>query len=326
MEISKEVKLKLYENMLRDRYFEDQASENFYTGSVQGFVHLGQGEEAVPAGVCAHLTDADYLATYHRGHGHMLLKGADPKKMMAELCGRVTGYCKGKGGSQHVAVRELNIIGSNGIVGAGQALTVGAGLKIQLTGTNDVAVCFTGDGASNEGTFHESLNFASAKKLPVVYILLNNLFAISTKQVEVTNTRDLADRAFGYHIPGIVVDGNDVLAVYEAAKTAIDRARRGEGPSLIECKTYKWHGHFEGDPAIYRTAEEVAAWKAKDPILRMKRHLLENQLATEEELDAIDKAAAQEMKEAIEFALASDFPAEEDALKDVYTDMIEEGR
>jgi len=195
-----------------------------------------------------------------------------------------------------------------------------------IKGTDDVSVVFFGDGASNEGAFHESLNFASAKKLPVVYVLLNNLYAISTKQQEVTNVVDLADRAQGYGIPGVVVDGNDVFAVYEAAKAAVERARRGEGPTLIECKTYRWYGHFVGDPCLYRTDEEVEEWKKKDPIAQARKKILEEGIATENELDEIDKAAAEEMIAAVKFAEESPFPENSVALEDVYTDIVEEGR
>lgn len=325
MALTKEEKLKLYEGMARVRCFETQAAENFSTGLVYGFVHVGVGEEAVGAGVCANLRDTDFISTYHRGHGHMLLKGLDSKKMFAELAGKATGYNKGKGGSQHISDITKGVIGSNGIVGAGQLLAVGPALKADIMGTDDVSVVFFGDGASNEGAFHESLNFTSAKKLPVVYILLNNLYAISTKQTYATNVVDLAQRAQAYNIPGVVVDGNDVFAVYDAAKEAVERARRGEGPTLIECKTYRWYGHYIGDSAPYRTKEELEEWKAKDPIVNARKVLLAEGV-TEAELDAIDKAAEEEIQEAVKFAAESPFPANESALEDVYTDIVEEGR
>ncbi len=326
MSLTKTESLKLYEGMARVRNFEQQAYDNFGSGLVYGFVHVGVGEEAIASGVCANLEEKDFVSTYHRGHGHMLLKGLDSKKMFAEICGKVTGYNRGKGGSQHISDITKGVIGSNGIVGAGQLLALGPAIKAMIKGTDDVSVVFFGDGASNEGAFHESLNFASAKKLPVVYVLLNNLYAISTKQQEVTNVVDLADRAQGYGIPGVVVDGNDVFAVYEAAKAAVERARRGEGPTLIECKTYRWYGHFVGDPCLYRTDEEVEEWKKKDPIAQARKKILEEGIATENELDEIDKAAAEEMIAAVKFAEESPFPENSVALEDVYTDIVEEGR
>ena len=326
MSLTKTESLKLYEGMARVRNFEQQAYDNFGSGLVYGFVHVGVGEEAIASGVCANLEEKDFVSTYHRGHGHMLLKGLDSKKMFAEICGKVTGYNRGKGGSQHISDITKGVIGSNGIVGAGQLLALGLAIKAMIKGTDDVSVVFFGDGASNEGAFHESLNFASAKKLPVVYVLLNNLYAISTKQQEVTNVVDLADRAQGYGIPGVVVDGNDVFAVYEAAKAAVERARRGEGPTLIECKTYRWYGHFVGDPCLYRTDEEVEEWKKKDPIAQARKKILEEGIATENELDEIDKAAAEEMIAAVKFAEESPFPENSVALEDVYTDIVEEGR
>lgn len=326
MSLTKAESLKLYEGMARVRNFEQQAYDNFGSGLVYGFVHVGVGEEAVASGVCANLEQKDYVSTYHRGHGHMLLKGLDSKKMFAEICGKVTGYNRGKGGSQHISDITKGVIGSNGIVGAGQLLAIGPAIKAMIKKTDDVSVVFFGDGASNEGAFHESLNFASAQKLPVVYVLLNNLYAISTKQQEATNVENLADRAHGYGIPGVVVDGNDVFAVYEAAKDAVERARKGEGPTLIECKTYRWYGHFVGDPCLYRNEEEVEEWKKKDPLLMARNKIIETGIATEDELNEIDKAAAEEMIEAVKFAEESPFPENSVALEDVYTDIIEEGR
>lgn len=326
MSLTKVECLNLYEGMARVRNFEQQAYDNFGSGLVYGFVHVGVGEEAVASGVCANLEEKDYVSTYHRGHGHMLLKGLDSKKMFAEICGKATGYNRGKGGSQHISDITKGVIGSNGIVGAGQLLALGPAIKAMIKGTDDVSVVFFGDGASNEGAFHESLNFASAKNLPVVYVLLNNLYAISTKQQEVTNVVDLADRAYGYGIPGVVIDGNDVFAVYRAAKDAIERARSGEGPTLIECKTYRWYGHFVGDPCLYRTEEEVEKWKKRDPLLLARHKIVEEGIATNEELDVIDKSAAEEMIEAVKFAEGSPFPENSAALEDVYTDIIEEGR
>lgn len=318
--------LDLYRNMQRVRKFEEQCCESFELGDVQGFLHVSIGEEAVPSGVCANLRKTDFITSTHRGHGHVLSKGADSKIMMAELCGRVDGYNRGKGGSMHIANTELGVLGANGIVGAGQTLAVGSGLSAKIRKTNAVTVCFFGDGATNEGTFHESLNAASIWKLPIVFVCTNNLYGVSTRQDRSMNISNISDRAISYGIPGITADGNDVIEVYNVAKTAIDRARNGEGPTLLEFKSYKWHGHFEGDPGNYRPQEEVEAWKAKDPIKKMKKYLIENSIASEKELEEIEEAAIQEMKDAIEFAIDSDFPDEESVLRDTYTDIVEEGR
>jgi pyruvate dehydrogenase E1 component alpha subunit len=326
MELSKNQMLDLYKNMQRIRKFEEQACESFETGDVQGFLHVSIGEEAVPTGVCANLKKTDYITSTHRGHGHVLSKGADPKIMMAELCGRVDGYNHGKGGSMHIANIDLGILGANGIVGAGQTLSVGAALASKIRKTDEVTVCFFGDGASNEGTFHEALNAASLWGLPIVFVCTNNLYGISTRQDRSMNIKDISDRAVAYGIPGVTADGNDVIEVYKVAQEAINRARNGGGPTLLEFKSYKWRGHFEGDPGTYRPQEEVDEWKAKDPIKRMKMYLLENRIASDEELQKIEKAFELEMQEAIDFAMDSDFPEEESVLRDIYTDIIEEGR
>lgn len=326
MQLSKAEQLEMYRKMLMIRKFEDQAAESFETGDVQGFVHLSIGEEAVPTGVCANLKVTDYITSTHRGHGHVLAKGADPKIMLAELCGRVDGYNHGKGGSMHIASIDIGVLGANGIVGAGQTLAVGAGLATKLKKRDDVVVCFFGDGASNEGSFHESLNAAAIWKLPVVFVCTNNLYAISTRASYSVSVENISDRAAAYGIPGRTADGNNVLEVYEAAKEAIDRARRGEGPSLLEFKSYKWHGHFEGDAAAYRPEEELNEWKAKDPIARHRSHLLSSGLAREEELAAVEKEVTGTIQEALQFALNSEFADEASVVRDVYTDIVEEGR
>jgi pyruvate dehydrogenase E1 component alpha subunit len=310
--------LQMYEQMMTIRQFEERAGREFAAGKVPGFVHLYAGEEAVAVGVCAHLTDDDYITSHHRGHGHCIAKGVDLRAMVAELLGREPGACRGKGGSMHIADVNKGMLGANGIVGGGFPLATGAGLTAKYNGRGQVAVCFFGDGAANQGTFHESLNLAGIWKLPVVYVAENNGYAESTPVTYHMSCRDIADRAAGYNMPGVTVDGLDLFAVYEAAGEAIARARRGEGPSLIECKTYRYHGHFEGDTITYRTKEEEESYRARDPIQRLRRYLLERAIATSEELDAIDRRVQERIDDAWSFAEAAPFPAPEETLTDVY--------
>ena len=280
--MEKEGLLGLYRTMLRIRRFEEQAIDSFEIGDIPGFVHLSIGQEAVPTGACANLKKEDLITSTHRGHGHMIAKGGDTKHMMAELFAKKDGYCRGKGGSMHISSIELGMLGANGMVGAGLPIATGAALAQYIKGTKNVAVCFFGDGASNEGLFHESLNAASLWSLPVVFVCENNLYGISTHTIRSMKEQDIYKRAVGYGIPGRAVDGNDVLAVYKAVGEAVERARNGQGPSLIECKTYKWRGHFEGDPADYRPEEEVEEWMSRDPIPRFANYLTDNQIATPE--------------------------------------------
>lgn len=326
MEISRDVLLDMYTRMVKIRKFEEKVAELFAQGKVLGFVHLYIGEEATAVGVCENLEDKDYITSTHRGHGHLIAKGGDLKYMMAELYGKETGYCKGKGGSMHIADATKGILGANGIVGGGFPIAAGAALSAKMRGTDQVAVCFFGYGASNQSTFHEALNIASIWKLPVVFVCENNLYGISMRQDKHQAIKDVADRAIGYGIPGVTVDGNDVLAVYEVAKEAINRARSGAGPTLVECKTYRYRGHFEGDPTIYRSKEEVEEWLAKDPILRLSKHILDNDVATEKELKDIEARIVEEVEEAVRFAEESPYPKEEAAVEDVYTDIVEEVR
>lgn len=326
MDLSNEKLIQMYRTMKRIREFETKAAELFAEGRIPGFVHLYIGEEAVATGVCANLKDSDYITSTHRGHGHIIAKGGDLKYMFAELFGRETGYCKGKGGSMHIADADRGILGANGIVGAGHNIAVGAGLSAKYRDTDQVCVCFFGDGSTNQGTFHEALNMASIWKLPVIFVCENNLYGISMHQSRHQAIQDVADRAVAYNMPGVVVDGNDVLAVYEAAKEAVDRARNGQGPTLIECKTYRHRGHFEGDPTVYRDEEEVKEWLQKDPIPRLVEFMLDNNVVTEEEIKKIDEEIAAEIKEAIKFAEESPFPPVEAAVEDIYTDIVEEVR
>jgi pyruvate dehydrogenase E1 component alpha subunit len=310
--------LRMYEQMKTIRVFEERAGKEFAAGKIPGFVHLYAGEEAVAVGVCSHLTDDDYITSHHRGHGHCIAKGVDLQAMVAELLGREAGACRGKGGSMHIADVHKGMLGANGIVGGGFPLATGAGLTAKVNGRGQVAVCFFGDGAANQGTFHEGLNLAGIWKLPVIFVAENNGYAESTPVTYHMSCRDIADRAAGYNMPGVTVDGLDVFAVYEAAGEAIARARRGEGPSLIECKTYRYYGHFEGDATTYRTKEEVESYRSRDPILSLRRALIERGIATEEELDAIDKQVQERIDNAWKFAEAAPLPAPEEALTDVY--------
>ncbi len=327
MKIQKAKLLWLYETMVRIRLFEERIQDLYARGAVPGLAHLYLGEEAVAAGACAHLGPEDYITSTHRGHGHVIAKGADLKYMMAELYGKVSGYCKGKGGSMHIADMEIGILGANGIAGGGLPIAVGAGMSAAWRGTDQVTVCFFGDDSSNNGTFHESLNFASLHRLPVVFVCENNLYGISVSQTKHQPIKDISIRAAAYAMPGVTVDGNDVLAVYEAVGEAVERARAGEGPTLVEAKTYRWRGHHEGDPnqgARYRTKEEIQSWKRKDPIPRFAEHLVSAKAATSSKLKTVEKSIEKEIDEAVEFANASDFPT----LDELYTDVfyLAEGR
>jgi pyruvate dehydrogenase E1 component alpha subunit len=317
-ELDRDKLLEMYERMVQIRTFEDLAGKNFAAGVVPGFVHLYAGEEAVAVGVCAHLTDNDYITSTHRGHGHCIAKGVDIDGMVAELMGKSTGVCKGKGGSMHIADVDKGMLGANGIVGGGFPLACGAALTAKTLNTGGVAVCFFGDGASNQGTFHEGLNLAAIWKLPVVFVCENNGYAEATPVAYHCSASDIANRAGAYEIPGVVVDGLDPFAVYEAAGEAIARARRGEGPSLIEAKTYRYYGHFQGDTITYRTEEEVLLYRNRDPITALKTYILNHGHATEPELDALDERVTEQLDRAWRAAENAPWPAPEDTLTDVY--------
>jgi acetoin:2,6-dichlorophenolindophenol oxidoreductase subunit alpha len=318
MDIPRDRLILMYERMLKIRYFEDRVKDLFAAGEMPGFVHLYLGQEAVAVGACAALRDDDYITSTHRGHGHIIAKGGDLKRMMAELYGKATGYNKGKGGSMHIADPSLGILGANGIVGAGLPIATGAALSARLRKSGQVALCFFGDGASNQGTFHESINIAAAFDLPAVYVCENNLYAVGTRQSNVRKVEDIADRGTGYAIPGLAVDGNDVIAVYEACQAAVDRARAGRGPTIVECKTYRWRTHFEGEPDTYRPPEEVQAWMAREPIAPYRQVLLEEGVLTEAEADQIVARVQTELEEAVEFARQSPLPQPESALEDLW--------
>jgi len=311
----------MYERMLVIRQFEEQAIALFERGHIRGNVHPCIGQEAVSVGVCAHLRRDDYMTSTHRGHGNCLAKGADPKRMMAELLGRKTGYCKGKGGSMHIADFDGGNLGANGIVGGGFPIATGAGIGIQNRGTDQVVVCFFGDGAANQGTFHESLNLAALWKLPVLYVCENNQYALSTPLRESVGLPELSERARGYGIPGARVDGNDVLAVHAAAAEAVRRARAGEGPTLLDCLTYRFFGHFTGDKGhgiTYRTKQEMEEWRNRCPIARLRRHLLGAAMATDAQLEKIETQAQALIAAAAQYGLDSPWPSPEEALEDVF--------
>ena len=316
--LAKEKLVGMYKRMLEIRFFEEKVFDLYAQNLVPGTIHLYLGEEAVAVGVCSVLRRDDYITSTHRGHGHCIAKGAELRRTMAEILGKKTGYCKGKGGSMHIADFKIGMLGATAVVGAGLPMAVGAGLSAKLRKTEQVVACFFGEGASNQGTFHESINMASTWKLPVIFVCENNLYAMGTRQSRVMTIENIADRAVAYGIPGIVVDGNDVLAVYETAQRAVERARKGEGPTLVECKTYRHKGHSRVDPAKYRPKEEVEEWLARDPIKRFKEKLLQTNTLTESEIFQIEKEVSDEIEEGVKFAMESPYPASEEALEDVY--------
>src|SRR5438093_7999414 len=288
MELSRDGALWIYERMRLIRSFEERVARLFADGLIPGFVHLYAGEEAVAVGICAHLTDRDYITSTHRGHGHCIAKGVDIPGMVAELMGKSTGVCKGKGGSMHIADVDKGMLGANGIVGGGLPLACGAALSARSRGTDQVTICVFGDGASNQGTTAEGLNLAGIWKLPIVFICENNRYAETTSTDYSVSGRDIAARARGFGMPSIAVDGQDVFAMYEAVGEAIARARRGEGPSFIEAQTYRYFGHFEGDTVKYRTREEEAFYRGRDCIDRFRETVLQQELLTEAELAEVD--------------------------------------
>lgn len=321
MDISKDMLMDFYRSMVTIRNFELKAAELFAGGRIPGFVHLYAGQEAIATGVCANLTPEDKIASTHRGHGHVIAKGGNLKLMMAELFAKTTGYCKGKGGSMHIADVSIGILGANGIVGASLPIATGAGFACKYKGEQAVSVCFFGDGAANRGTFHESVNLASIWKLPVIYVLENNLYAVGSDQRKAMAIRDISIRAAGYGIPGVDVDGNDVTAVYKASSELIARARKGEGPGLLVANSWRHRGHFEGEPEIYRNKEEIKEWLKKDPIPRLASLILDRGFATEDTLASIESEVKIEIDETIKFAEESPDPKPEEVLDDVFETM-----
>jgi TPP-dependent pyruvate/acetoin dehydrogenase alpha subunit len=318
MKISHEMLLEMYRRMVRIREFELAAMDLFKRGQVKGTVHPYIGQEASGVGVCMALGVEDLVAGTHRSHGHNLAKGANSGKMLAEILGKETGYCKGRGGSMHIAAFETGSLGALAVVASGIPLAVGAALAFKLRGENRVAVPFTGEAGSNTGNWHESLNMASIWDLPVVFVLENNHYGVSTNIKDAVHIDDLSIRAKAYGIPGVRVDGFDVLAVYEAAVEAVARARRGEGPTLLVTESYRLEGHYAGEPEVYRSRAEVEEYRKREPIGYFRHHLLEQNEATEAELHSIDAAIKQEMIDAVQFAKDSPAPDPATALDYIY--------
>ena len=292
-----------YLYMNRIRKFEEAVEDLFGRGMMHGTMHLSIGQEASPTGVCLALNISDQITSTHRGHGHCIAKGADLTRMIAELLGKEIGYCGGRGGSMHIADVETGNLGANGVVGGGIPIAVGAALASKMMAKGTVVVSFFGDGALNEGAFHEAANMAAIWKLPVIFVCENNKYGMSSSTAKAFALENLSDRAKGYGFPGVTIDGNDVVAVYEATQAAVDRAKAGEGPTLIEAQTYRWKGHSRSDKNLYRTKEEIEEWKAVDPIVRFKNVLLERNIATVEELAEIEKRATDQVIEAVNVAV-----------------------
>jgi pyruvate dehydrogenase E1 component alpha subunit len=321
MEISTEKQFDLHRRMVRIRLFEEAAGRLAESNKLPGFLHLYVGEEAVAAGVCGALNDDDHITSTHRGHGHLVAKGGNFNKMMAELMGKSTGYCKGKGGSMHISDTSLGMLGANGIVGAGSPIAVGAAFANKYRGRGQVAVSFFGDGATNIGAFHEAANMACALKLPIVFACENNEYGEFTPRDKTMAITDIVDRASGYGMPGAIVDGMDVIAVHEATLEAVQRARQGGGPSLIEAKTYRFYNHHgvQNLGLKYRPDEEVARWKERDPITGLERRMIDNGVANQSDFDRIWAALREDIAAAIAFAEDSPYPSSDQVLVDVYT-------
>ncbi|MDD5014597.1 MAG: thiamine pyrophosphate-dependent dehydrogenase E1 component subunit alpha [Atribacterota bacterium] len=309
--------------MLKIRYFEQKVEELSLGAEIPGHVHLYTGEEAIATGVCANLTNKDYILSTHRGHGHCIAKGALVKKMMAEIYGKKTGYCEGKGGSMHIADFSIGMLGANGIVGGGLTLAVGAALAIKMQKREQVVAVFFGDGASNRGTFHEAINMAAIWNLPVIFVCENNMWGDTTSVKYSTSVKNIATRAIGYNIYGVIVDGNDVFEVYNVAKEAINRAKKGEGPTIIEAKTYRIKGHFVGDPEEYRSREEVRnIFEKDDPIKNFEKKALSKSFITYKKMDQIKQRVKEIIIEAVDFARNSPFPEPKDLFDNVYTEEV----
>jgi len=318
MALSTETLMEHYRRMRRIRVFEEKLAELVNAGRLAGFLHLYAGQEAVAVGVCAHLGDRDHLASTHRGHGHCIAKGVDVRGMMAELFGRASGICKGKGGSMHIADLDKGMLGANGIVGAGVPLAVGAALTARVKKTGGVAVAMFGDGASNQGQFHEALNLAAVWKLPALFVVENNGYGEATPMEFVTAVRDIAVRAASYGMPGVIADGMDFFDVYAKANEAIARARRGDGPTLLECKTYRYFGHYVGDNVKYRTKEETERWRERDPLAAFEKRAVADGVMEPGNLRRIDAEVATEIEAAVAAAEAAPLPGPDDVLTDVY--------
>ncbi len=320
MSIKKEDLIHMYTEMLTIRRFEERVAEDYQNGTIPGVVHSYIGQEAVAVGVCANLRADDRIVSNHRGHGHCIAKGADLKRMMAEIYGKRTGYCKGKGGSMHIADFSIGMMGANGIVAAGLPIAVGTALAAQLEGEDRVSVVFFGDGACGEGEFHESLNLASIWKLPIIFACENNLYGVNMHVRNAMPVKDIAERASAYAMPGTIVDGNDLVAVYETTEKEVARVRSGEGPGLLEFKTFRWRAHFESDaiPDL-RPPEEIEAWKEKCPIASLQRRLLGTGILDRKELERINAQVMSRVEDTVKYAVESPLPNPEDALEGIFS-------
>jgi pyruvate dehydrogenase E1 component alpha subunit len=323
MDFSSAKQFDLHRRMVRIRLFEEAAGRLAEANKLPGFLHLYVGEEAVASGVCGALNDDDHITSTHRGHGHLVAKGGDFNRMMAELMGKSTGYCKGKGGSMHISDTSLGMLGANGIVGAGSPIAVGAAFANKYRGKGQVAVAFFGDGSTNIGAFHEAANMACALHLPIVFACENNEYGEFTPRDKTMAITDVVDRAAGYGMPGVIVDGMDVIAVHEAAVEAVERARQGGGPSMIEAKTYRFYNHHgvQNLGLKYRSDEEVAVWKLRDPIFTFEDRMIENGAATRANFDDIWAELRADIDTAIQFAEDSPYPTPDQILVNVYTSM-----
>jgi pyruvate dehydrogenase E1 component alpha subunit len=319
--LSREQLVAMYRRMRLIRNFENTAQKHFEAGEIAGFLHLSQGQEAVSVGTCSALRRDDYITSTHRGHGDVIAKGCDVKYMFAELYGRTTGYCRGKGGSMHIADFSQGIIGATGIVGGSLPTAPGIALSIKMRGTDQVVVCFFGDGATAEGGFHEALNLSSLWQVPILFVCHNNRYALSHPWEETAYKCDLRERVATYHIPAVSVDGMDVLEVHRAAREAVERARRGGGPGFVEARTYRFLGHYVGDPGLYMPDDERKAWRKRDPILKLGRQLQAWGYLTEEEDREMGEAVLDELEEGLEFAKSSSRPPVGEALTDVYSEF-----
>jgi len=322
-EMDKVLKLALYRKMVEIRMFELTVARLFKEGKIKGVVHLSIGQEAAEAGACFALKEDDYMVGNHRSHGHNLAKGARMDRLLAEILGKSAGYNRGRAGSMNATAVEVGNLWSTAIVGANLPLAVGAGLTAKMKKTGKVTLCFFGEGASNTGAFHESLNLASIWKLPVIFLCENNLYAVSTPLDSSTSCASIADRASSYSMPGISIDGNDVFAVYRAVCKAVEKARRGEGPSLIECRTYRWEGHYVGDPRVYRSKEEEDKWKKKGPIKRFESRLIKMKICSIKEIEIIHRQVKQKIDEALKFSAEAPEPSGEEVMDYLYSPNFE---
>lgn len=316
--IDKSTLVEMFMRMNHARFFEEKVSYFFARGMVHGTTHLSVGQEASAVASCMALNNDDLITSTHRGHSQVIGKGINLNFMMAELLGKYTGYCKGKGGSMHIADVEVGNLGANGVVGGGHGIAVGAALTQKMKNTGKVVLCFFGDGAANEGSFHEAINLASVWKLPVIFYCENNLYGMSVPQDKAMNIKDIADRAVSYGIPGHIIDGNNAVEVYEKMSDIVEYVREGNGPVLVESKTYRWLGHSKSDAQAYRTKEEVEGWKQKDPIKQLEKYLVENGICSEDEVKEMKNKAKQDIEDAVEFANDSEYPSLDTIELDVY--------